>query len=293
MLTVLKRRFENISVLLYPVKVQGDGAREEIAGGITYLDQQTDVDVIVVARGGGSLEDLWAFNEEVVARAIEKAGKPIISAVGHEVDFTICDFVSDVRAPTPSAAAEIVVKSKADLLFRIDNSRQRLVTRMRMALKENRGLLRAVNARLKDPRRRMADLRLKGDDLMGRLVRAVHRGLDERQRGLINLQANLSHRAPLTRVERLRDWFGQREKRLETAIRDVLGFKRRSLERSIDRLGAMSPLAILQRGYSIVRKVPDMEILRDANEVGRGDRLDVKLYRGRLICGVEKTETDG
>lgn len=292
MLTILKRRYENVGVVVYPVKVQGEGASEEIARGITYLDQQTDVNLIVVARGGGSLEDLWAFNEEIVARAVEKAKKPILSAVGHEVDFTICDFVADVRAPTPSAAAELTVRNKADLLFRIESLRDGLVKRMHMILKRRRDLWITVNARLRDPRRRMVDLRLGMDDLVVRLAGGVRRILDERRTRLANIERNLFYRAPISRVDRLRDWLGQKTGKLEGAMDDLLRLKRRYLERSMDRLEATSPLKILQRGYSIVHRIPSMEIVRDSRTVKKGDMVDVKLHQGELICSVEKTKNN-
>lgn len=290
MLTILRRQCENVSALIYPVRVQGEGASEEIARGISSLDQETDVDVIVVARGGGSLEDLWPFNEEIVARAVEKAEKPILSAVGHEVDFTICDLVADVRAPTPSAAAELVVRNKADLLFRIETLRDRLVKRIQTVLKTRRDLWIMVNGRLKDPRRRLVDLRLRADDLVVRLAGDVRRILNERRTGIGNLERNLFYRSPRWRVDRLRDLLGQKTGRLGSVTVDLLRHKRRCLERSMDRLEAMSPLKILRRGYSIVRRVPSMEIVRDSRTVNRGDRVDVKLHQGALICSVEKTK---
>ncbi len=293
MLTILKRRYENVGVVIYPVRVQGEGASEEIATGIAVLDQQSDVDTIVVARGGGSLEDLWAFNEVIVARAVEKAKKPIVSAVGHEVDFTICDLVADVRAPTPSAAAELVVRNKADLRDRIEGLRDRQIKGMDTILKGKRLLWIAANARIRDPRRRLVDLRLRGDDLVVRLAAGVRRILEARSTGLGNARRNLFYRAPFSRVNRSRDCLGQRRENLEGAMNDLLKLKRRSLERSIDRLEAMSPLNILRRGYSIVRRVPLMEIVRDSRHVKRGDRVDVKLHQGRLVCNVEKTKTNG
>lgn len=293
MLTILERRYENVGAVLYPVKVQGEGASEEIASGITYLDQETDVDVIVVARGGGSLEDLWAFNEEVVARAVSKAEKPVISAVGHEIDFTICDFVADVRAPTPSAAAEIAVRNKVDLSIRIVNLQDRVIKRMETALKGRRDLWLTVKARLKDPRRRLVDLRLRGDDIVARLTGGIGRILDEKRMRLENIDKHLLYRVPRSRVDRLRDVVGQRAGRLDGAVNILLGVKRRCLERAVDRLEAMSPLNILRRGYSIIRRIPSMGIVRDARTVEKGDRLDVKLDRGQLTCRVEKTKANG
>jgi len=293
MLTILRRRYENVGVVIYPVRVQGEGAAEEIARGITYLDQEADVDVIVAARGGGSLEDLWAFNEEVIARAIEKADKPIVSAVGHEVDFTLCDFVADIRAPTPSAAAELIVRNKADLLDGIESLRDRLSKRVQMIVKRKRDLWATMNSRLKDPRRRLVDLRLRGDELVGRLAGGVRRNLDEKRTRLGNIERNLSYRAPLSRVDRLWDLLGERTGKLEIAMNDHLRLKRRSMEKSVDRLEAMSPLNILRRGYSIVRRIPSMEIVKDSRAVQRGDMIDVRLHQGELVCRVGKTKAGG
>ena len=290
MLSILKRRYENVSVLLYPVRVQGEGAPQEIATGIGVLDRQTDAEMIVVARGGGSLEDLWAFNEEIVARAVEKAQKPIVSAVGHEVDFTICDFVADARAPTPSAAAELVVKNKADLVFRTGDLEDRLIKQMNMMLKRGFDLWTGVRGRLKDPRRRLVDLRLRGDDLMIRLAGDMHRILEEKQARLRNTEKNLLYRAPVSKVERLRDQLGQAMGEFGSVVNDLLGLKKRDLERAMDRLEAMNPLSILRRGYSVVRRIPSMEIIRESKRVEKGDLVAVKLYQGELVCRIKKKQ---
>lgn len=290
MLTILERRYENVGVLVYPVRVQGEGASTEIANGVRYLDRETDVDVIVVARGGGPLEDLWAFNEETVGRGVANAQKPIVSAVGHEVDFTICDFVADVRAPTPSAAAELVVRNKAELLIQIESVRARLIRRIDTILEKGRESWIATNIRLKDPRKRLVDLRLKGEDLAVRLTTSIGRILDERGTRLRTSERNLLYRSPRPRMDRLRGLLCQEEERLNTSIQALVRAKRQRLERVMDRLESMSPLTILRRGYGIVRKIPSMKIVRDAKTVKRGERLNVNLHRGELICSVEKTK---
>jgi exodeoxyribonuclease VII large subunit len=293
MLIILKRRFDHVGVLLYPVRVQGEGAPDEIARGITYLDRQTDVDVIVVARGGGSMEDLWAFNDEAVARAIERAHKPVVSAVGHEVDFTISDFVADVRAPTPSVAAELVVRNKADLLFHLESLRDRLIKRIQAVLKGKKDLWLGLDARLRDPRRRLVELRLQGDDLLGRLVAGTRRMLERKHTSLGSMERDVLYKSPLTRIDRIRDRLEQRAGKLERATREDLELRRRALERSMDRLEAMSPLKILRRGYSIVRRLPSMDIIRDSRAVRRDEMVDVKLHQGRLVCRVESTQDEG
>jgi exodeoxyribonuclease VII large subunit len=290
MLTILERRYENVGALVYPVRVQGEGASTEIANGVKYLDQETDVDVIVVARGGGSLEDLWAFNEETVGRAVANAQTPIVSAVGHEVDFTICDFVADVRAPTPSAAAELVVRNKAELLIQIKSLQDRLLRRIDTILEKGRESWIATNIRLKDPRKRLVDLRLKGEDLAVRLTTSIGRILHERRTRLRTSERNLLYRVPRPRVNRLRELLCQEKEKLDTSIQALVRAKRQRLERAMDRLESMSPLTILRRGYGIVRTIPSLRIVRDAKTVKRGERLNVKLHRGELICRVEKTK---
>ena len=261
--------------------------------GITSLDRETDVDVIIVARGGGSLEDLRAFNEEIVARAVGKAKKPVVSAVGHEVDFTICDFVADVRAPTPSAAAELVVRDKTDLLNQVENLKNRLINAMYMILRRRADQWSRVYAHLKDPRRRLVEFRLRGDDLMVRLQGSLQRILDQKVTRVRTAERNLFYRTPVSRVDRCRDLLWQRAEKLQNAINEYLGRQRRCLERSMDRLDAMNPLSILRRGYSVVRRIPSMEIVRSSRSVKKGDKLDVKLHQGQLICDVEKTRGNG
>jgi len=293
MLTILKRRFDDVGVLLYPVRVQGEGAPGEIARGLTYLDRQTDVDVIIVARGGGSMEDLWAFNDETVAMAIGRAHKPVVSAVGHEVDFTISDFVADVRAPTPSAAAELVVRTKADLLFHLEGLRDRLIKRIQVVLRGKTDRWLGLDVRLRDPRRRLADLRLQGDDLLGRLVGGTRRIIERKRTGVAGTERDVLYRTPLTRIDRIRDRLEQGTGKLERAVRGDMVVRRRAVERSMDRLEALSPLKILRRGYGIVHRLPSMDIIRDSRAVRRDDMVDVKLHQGRLVCRVMSTQDEG
>jgi exodeoxyribonuclease VII large subunit len=292
MLTILEGRYENIGVLLYPVKVQGEGAAEEIAAGVAFLDRHSDADVIILARGGGALEDLWAFNEEVVARAVAEADKPIVSAVGHEVDFTICDFVADVRAATPSAAGELVVPTKKDVFNRITALRDRLSREVGTVLARRRDRSASLASRLRDPRRGLANFRMRIDDLATRFTIGSQRIFQAKRTRLDSAERNLLYRTPFATLQRLRDDLHLRGEGLDRAMRGFLGIKRRGLERAMDRLQAMSPLNILRRGYSIVRKIPSMDIVRDAGSVKPQDRVDVRLDQGELICRVEETKLD-
>ncbi|MBW2122903.1 MAG: hypothetical protein JRH07_13815, partial [Deltaproteobacteria bacterium] len=183
-----------------------------------------------------------------------------------------------------------VVRNKAELVFRIQNLRERLIRGVEKVLRRRRDEWTRMQRRLKDPRRRLAELRLRADDRVGRLAGLMGRMLDERRLRLESLVKNLLYRSPRQKVDRLRDSLRQRAERLDSAATDFLSKKRRVLERSMDRLEAMSPLRILRRGYSIVRRIPSMEIVRDSRAVRRGEGVDVRLHQGRLICRVEETK---
>ncbi|PIR20956.1 MAG: exodeoxyribonuclease VII large subunit [Deltaproteobacteria bacterium CG11_big_fil_rev_8_21_14_0_20_47_16] len=195
--TVLRRRFPSVDICLVPAKVQGDGSAAEIARAIELLDARGDVDVMIVGRGGGSIEDLWAFNEEVVARAIFAATTPIISAVGHEIDFTIADFVADVRAPTPSAAAEIAVPVRAELLQGIGNIQRRLDQGLRGAITRASERLHHLRQRLRFPTQRITDGLQWVDSLRERLQMAMRRGIGDRRQAVAQWAGQLQHLSPL------------------------------------------------------------------------------------------------
>jgi exodeoxyribonuclease VII large subunit len=287
MLHILRRRFENIEVCLYPVRVQGEGAAQEIAQGIAYLGAQGGVDVIIVGRGGGSLEDLWAFNEEVVARAIFASPIPIISAVGHETDFTIADFVADVRAPTPSAAAELAVQQKRDLVRTIAVFRQRMASGMDRCLARSREQVIGAQGRVRDPRRRIEDLRLRLDEQWGRIVQGTLRTWRENRERADRVLRLLLAQSPAYKVRSYAEGIAQLTKGLKGSMAAIWASKQKGWEKEVARLDALSPLAILNRGYSITRRLPDNLILRRADEVEVQGEVAVRLHRGELICRVE------
>ena len=269
-LTVLKRRHNAVNVLIFPAEVQGDGASLQVMEGIDYLSRSTDVDVIVVARGGGSMEDLWPFNEERVARAIVRSRKPVISAVGHEVDFTICDFVADLRAPTPSAAAEIVIKSKAELAGRVQQAERRLVYAIRYRLNRlqnfwaskigSRGFV-VAETRI----RRMIQ---RVDDLTFRIEQLGRAGAFIRSR---------THRLAIC------------EQRLVIAVQQRLRKWHQAFGRIAHTLDALSPLAVLERGYAICL-APDGRVVRSADAVEVDQTVKVKLHQGSLSARVTAKE---
>ena len=266
-LRVIGRRFGELHIVIAPCRVQGDGAAEEIAQGIRDLNALGGVDVIIVGRGGGSLEDLWAFNEELVARAIVGSKVPVVSAVGHEVDFTIADFVADLRAPTPSAAAELVVREK-------------------QAVVDSLGQLRARLERF--AARPLRDLERRVDELTARLRRAMRTEL-----GRANHRVALSTRAlrasdPVARVARDRHRLENLQSRMTVSLNRRRDRARYALETAVGRLDSLSPLAVLGRGYSLTRTATG-EVVRSPAQVNVGDAIRVLLHRGSLDARVTDT----
>jgi len=288
MLHIIHRRFENIHILLHPVRVQGEGASLEIAKAIEDFNKRMNVDVIIVGRGGGSLEDLWSFNEEIVVRAIYHSKIPIVSAVGHETDYTISDFVADLRAPTPSAAAELVVREKREIKNTLHYLEERLENQILQTLQENRTNLSHLKKMLTDPRKKIEEYFLRADDLVNRFRILTSWILKRKRERSLHLSERLSLQNPIQRVKNLRLAISETGKRLGQTMRYSVEIQRQKVEGIFGKLGSLSPLSILQRGYSITRKLPSLQILRDAAYVREGDKVEVRLHKGTLLCGVEK-----
>ena len=269
-LTVLKRRHNAVNVLVYPCEVQGSGASLHVMTGIDYLSRRTDVDVILVTRGGGSMEDLWPFNEERVARAIVRSSKPVISAVGHEVDFTIADFVADRRAPTPSAAAEIVCESKESLYRQVKGLSGRLEGAVRYRLKTLRLFLDSkVGARgFAVAEAQLKRLSQRVDDLGFRLEQFGRSGNFARER---------RHQ-----LETLRH-------RMESVIQFRLRRANEAFSRIAHTLDAISPLAVLERGYAVCL-TPEGKVIRSADAVELDEAIKVRLHQGILRATVSGKE---
>jgi len=268
MLRVIGRRFGELHIVIAPCRVQGDGAAEEIAQGLRDLNALGGVDIIIVGRGGGSLEDLWAFNEEAVARAIAASKVPVVSAVGHEVDFTISDFVADLRAPTPSAAAELVVREKQAVVDSLVQLRARLE---RFAARPLRDLERRVDELTTRLRREMR----------GELGRAGHR--------VALATRALRASDPVARVAGDRHRLESLQSRLVTALTRRRDRARYSLRSAVGRLDSLSPLAVLGRGYSLTR-TPTGEVVHSPAQVQIGDAIRVLLHRGSLDAHVTDTK---
>jgi exodeoxyribonuclease VII large subunit len=289
---VLRRRYPNLHLLLYPTRVQGDGAAAEIAAAIKYFNRKQSVDVILLVRGGGSLEDLWAFNEEALARAIAACTIPIVSGVGHETDFTIADFVADVRASTPSAAAELVVRTKQEFNRHLGELRGDLAARMRYRILEERHRLRALATHIGF--RRLEDLlrrhRQQTDELVARLGQALGARTDRLRRRLTVAATRIVSFDLRQRIAAWRQRAGQRSGELGARIERLLALKRQRLERLFVQLEERSPLRVLERGYAICTDAAG-NVLRSSEEVVLGSEVRVQLARGSLGAEVRTKQT--
>ncbi|GAB3279091.1 exodeoxyribonuclease VII large subunit [Parahaliea aestuarii] len=290
-LTVLERRWPAMQIHLLPVAVQGDAAAGEIAAAIGRANRlaasgEVPLDALIVGRGGGSLEDLWAFNEEVVARAIVASALPVVSAVGHEVDFTIADMAADVRAATPSAAAELVSPNREEWLARLQQLEGRLERAMARRLAEMRSQLEHLRKRLRHPGQQLREQAQRLDELEQRLIRAQHHALQRRGAELALMESRLLARSPLPRVRQLQQQLGTTEKRMENAVRNRLQRAREQLGQLAQLLDSVSPLATLGRGYSVLTSEAG-KVIRDAADVDIGQTLSGRLARGRLALRVE------
>ena len=245
-LHVVNRRFRGTNVLIHPVRVQGDGAAEEIARAIEGMNQQAEIDVLIVGRGGGSLEDLWAFNEEIVARAVFGSRIPIISAVGHEIDWTICDLVADLRAATPSAAAELVVQNREELEIRLNDFATRLKNSMR-------GLA------------------------------------DEKKQALKTLQESYAFKQPLHLINQFSQRLDEMMRQLQNYLKNLVREKDQAFRSSVARLESLSPLAILQRGYSLTFD-SEGSLVKESRKLKVGETLLTRLFKGKVYSKVEKIE---
>lgn len=294
MLQVLQRRFPGMAVLIAPATVQGEQAAAEIVRAIKELNRRArreKIDLIIVGRGGGSIEDLWAFNEEAVARAIFASKLPVISAVGHETDFTIADFVADLRAPTPSAAAELAVPNRADLLYTVKGLRQQLFRRLGGELNRRVEQWEGLRARLGSPENAIAQAVQRVDDLRERLGQsATHTVRHATQRAAKGRELLLGYR-PDRQIPLQRREARGLERRLGPALRRHVARVRAQAQAAMERLDSLSPLTVMGRGYGILQDRRG-RLVRSVDEVSAGDPLGVRLRDGRLETRVESTEKD-
>jgi exodeoxyribonuclease VII large subunit len=293
MVHILDRRFPGLHVVVLPVAVQGDTAVSEMVAAIEWLKEIPDVAVAILARGGGSIEDLQAFNNESVARAIYAAAVPLVSAVGHETDFTIADFVADLRAPTPSAAAELVVPLKQELARRITTLSHQLISNFHQHFDQLRLRVENLDRRLMDPRQKVQDFRLRLDELLRRLTQIMLRQLALRRERLNWRVDRLTANKPSIRIEAMRATLQQLSARLLVSYNSHRNGKAQALREQMAQLHALSPLAILSRGYSIARTVPDAVVVHSSNQVNVNQQLEILLKNGTLLVNVLEKQSKG
>ena len=288
---VLRRRHATVHLVVRPARVQGEGAAAEIADGIRSIGRVSGVDVVIVARGGGSAEDLWAFNEEPVARAIYACPVPVVSAVGHEVDFTIGDFVADVRAPTPSAAAEMVLAAKDEFGARIDRLRAGVLAAIAGALQRRRTLLHLLERRrgLATWEARLAMRGRHVAELTHELRAAMRSGIARRERGLRALQARSEAHDLRRRLSTVHARLVAADARLAAIVRRRQDQSHARLATLAARIDTLSPLAVLARGYAVCWTADRSTIVRDAAILHPGDPVRVRVQRGELLCEVRET----
>ena len=291
-LAVLRRRWPTIHILIAPVQVQGESAGRQVAEALAALNEWGSVDVIIVGRGGGSMEDLWSFNEEIVVRAIAASHVPVVSAVGHEIDVTLSDFVADLRAPTPSAAAEAVVPVLAEIVERLRELTVRMGQMMLQHCAFERQRLDAGIRGVTDVRFRLQAAAQRTDDMVDRLRELLQRLLTSGRERVHEAQRDLSGLNPILAIKQGLATVPQFSQRLEGQMGVVLTQHRHRVHALLAQLHTLSPLAVLGRGYSILQTVPAGKILHRANDVEVGQELEAQLVSGRLSCTVTRVFDD-
>jgi len=289
---VAQRRFPNLPLQVVPVSVQGDRAPGEIIHAIRLLNKIGTADIIVLARGGGSIEDLCAFNDEQVARTIFSSSIPIISAVGHETDFTIADFVADLRAPTPSAAAEIAVPAKNELNNQLINIKQKLFKSITFHLNLLNKHTIGISSRIVHPRRRLQDMRMRLDDYAIRLLASISAAMTRKSERLAFYHEMLMHVSPAKTVASMQEQATILQGALIAHINQLVRIGKNTISQNAAMLDALNPKAILQRGYSITRTLPDRSVIRSVNRVSIDQNLEILLGRGKLTVTVAEKKDE-
>ena len=291
-LTTLKRRYPALPVIVYPVAVQGAGSAEQIAKMIDIAAQRNECDALILARGGGSLEDLWSFNEESVARAIYHCPLPIVTGIGHEIDFTIADFVADQRAPTPTAAAELITPHQDEIQNRVQQLRMRLQHLLQTRLQRAEEKLHWLSRHIQHPGRRVQDWSQRLDETQVRLFNAMTHKLRHSAAHITQLHTQLQVNNPRSLLQSYQKQLVYLEQRVASAMTHQLQHQSQSLANLAHALDTVSPLATLQRGYAIVTRIADNQILRVSTQTRSGEQIRARLAHGQLLCKVESVEND-
>ena len=291
-LKIIHRRFANIAVIVIPVRVQGEGAALEMIEAIKVANSELDVDVIVLTRGGGSMEDLWEYNNEELALAIRASRVPVLSAVGHEIDITISDLAADLSAPTPSAAAELLVAEKEYIIKDLNNIREHLRSIITANLNSLSQVLIMIRKGLRDPRKGISDSWMRLDELNNRLIRVMDLIVSEQKARISSEGRSLLLYSPEKRIITLVQTIAFRRQIFEHMIDKYIKERYSILNLLEGKIKELGPYSVLKRGYSITRKLPDKTALRSATGVMAGDSVNVILAEGEIDCLVEKVIED-
>ncbi|MBI9074454.1 MAG: exodeoxyribonuclease VII large subunit [Desulfatibacillum sp.] len=289
-LRVLGYRFPNVHVQVWPVRVQGADSPDQIVSAFSQISAQNQADVIILARGGGSLEDMASFNSEAVGRAIFASEIPVISAVGHETDYTIADYVADRRAPTPSAAAEIAVPEYEGLELLLTEQVSRLKGALSLLIQKERDRFLNLKKRLPPPRRQVDDWRLRLDDYNGRVNHLLFRYLQGKRTEISTHLYKVNRLSPLHIIPNHKAILELRYGQIRSLIRQAVAANQAALKQARASLDALNPASILERGYSIARKIPGMEIVRKASNLSAGDEVEITLASGKVAAVIKSIE---
>lgn len=286
-LSVLERRFPGIPVTVIPVAVQGKESAPQIVRAIDLANRAGLFDVLLLTRGGGSMEDLWSFNEEIVARAIFNSELPIVSAVGHEVDFTIADFVADLRAPTPSAAAELLVPDADDWLDKFIGFEVLLEEAMLRRLQQWQKHLHNLRQRLRHPRERLEQQSQRLDNLELRLKNHIKHLLNDFKNRIRQLEIRQQPHHPQVRLQQLKERIASHHQRLQTAQYRLIERKQQALGEAVRMLNTLNPLSTLERGYGLITDAQTQKVITSSNQVKPGTAVNARVAQGEFVCRVE------
>ncbi|MGE8204469.1 exodeoxyribonuclease VII large subunit [Heyndrickxia sp. NPDC080065] len=292
-ISTIKRRYPIGKIILHPALVQGENAAKSIVDALEKMNQMKDVDVLIVGRGGGSIEELWAFNEEIVARAISESNIPIISAVGHETDFTIADFVADLRAPTPTGAAELAVPHIEELMEKLLNRKSRLIRSFADIIRHERKRLEFVTNSyvLRNPNRLYEQKMEQIDGLTERLSREMKQAVEQRFTKFEHLEQRLQRNQPLLQLQHSKEKYGRLKKDMYKQLSLILKEKQQEFAKALTAMQALSPLKVMERGYSLAYS-ENQEIIKSVNQTKSGDKIQVVLSDGNLFCSIEDVRKD-
>ena len=290
-LTTLQRRFPMEKTIIYPVPVQGKGASNKIADAINKANLRNETDVLIVARGGGSLEDLWEFNEETVARAIFDSNIPVVTGIGHEVDFTIADFVADQRAATPTAAAELISPDRYQQLQRLTSIESRFTYLIQKKLQQEQQKIDWLNKRIRHPKDQLQIFKNKLNELNQRNIKGIRNILNESRSQTKLLEARIQQYDPSHQVRQLQQQFKNINTRFQLASKQIMSSRTKRLQHLIYTLDALSPLHTLKRGYAIIKN-QDNKIIRNINEIKKNQVIKTELAKGSIFSTITEINDD-